>query len=78
MEAVTAILGGGLRVGVLLHGKKVRDDHRTLSQSGITFKENLDTLGFSLEPSVVQNPSPVSIEDPPAPLPTDASQLVTR
>ncbi|KAJ7960131.1 Telomere repeat-binding protein [Quillaja saponaria] len=33
MEAVTAILGGGLRVGVLLKGKKVRDDNRTLLQT---------------------------------------------
>ncbi|KAL1559430.1 hypothetical protein AAHA92_09775 [Salvia divinorum] len=33
MEAVTAILGSGVRVGVVLQGKKVRDDNRTLQQA---------------------------------------------
>ncbi|KAL0452827.1 UNVERIFIED_CONTAM: Telomere repeat-binding protein 4 [Sesamum latifolium] len=33
MEAVTAILGNGIRVGVVLQGKKVRDDNRTLQQA---------------------------------------------
>ncbi|XP_060175495.1 telomere repeat-binding protein 4-like isoform X1 [Lycium barbarum] len=51
MEAVTAILGSGLRVGVVLQGKKVRDDNRTLQQAGISQNGNLDTLGFTLEPS---------------------------
>ncbi|KAF2318809.1 hypothetical protein GH714_010885 [Hevea brasiliensis] len=76
MEAVTAILGGGLRVGVLRHGKKVRDDNRTLLQTGISSKENLDTLGFTLEPSPVQAPPTVCTEDPPIPLPCDSTQLV--
>ena len=51
MEAVTAILGGGVRVGVVLKGKKVRDDSRTLQQAGISQSGDLDTLGFTLEPS---------------------------
>ncbi|KAK4480279.1 hypothetical protein RD792_013347 [Penstemon davidsonii] len=51
MEAVTAILGGGLRVGVVLQGKKIRDDSRTLQQAGISQSSNLDSLGFTLEPS---------------------------
>ncbi|CAK7325709.1 unnamed protein product [Dovyalis caffra] len=78
LEAVSAILGGGLRVGVLLHGKKVRDDSRTLLQTGITSNENLDTLGFSLEPSPVQVPPPLCTEDPPALLPCDTSQRILR
>ncbi|XP_022755781.1 telomere repeat-binding protein 5-like isoform X2 [Durio zibethinus] len=56
MEAVTAILGGGLRVGVLLQGKKVREDNKTLLQTGISHDDQMDALGFSLEP----NPSQTS------------------
>ncbi|TKY48409.1 Telomere repeat-binding protein 5 [Spatholobus suberectus] len=55
MEAVTAILGGGLRVGVILHGKKVRDDSKTLLQTGISHDDHLDALGFTLEPNSLQN-----------------------
>ncbi|CAI0443244.1 unnamed protein product, partial [Linum tenue] len=59
VEAVTALLGGGLRVGLVLHGKKVRDDNRTLLQTGITSTENIETLGFTLEPNSVQAPVPL-------------------
>ncbi|KAG2552960.1 hypothetical protein PVAP13_9KG492600 [Panicum virgatum] len=59
LEAVTAILGGGLRVGVLHHGKKVRDDSKTLMQAGIGQNDMLDSLGFSLEPNCTHNPSQV-------------------
>ncbi|KAI3816047.1 hypothetical protein L1987_15732 [Smallanthus sonchifolius] len=52
MEAVTAILHGNLHVGVLVQGKKVRDDNRTLQQSGISQNCNLEALGFTLEPSL--------------------------
>lgn len=51
MEAVTAIIGSGIRVGVVLQGKKVRDDNRTLQQAGISENINLDSVGFTLEPS---------------------------
>ncbi|EEF30803.1 DNA binding protein, putative [Ricinus communis] len=78
METMTAILGGGLRVGVVFHGKKVRDDNRTLLQTGITSKENLDSLGFTLEPSPGQALLAVCTEDPPVPLSCDISQLVSR
>ncbi|KAF7816431.1 telomere repeat-binding protein 3-like [Senna tora] len=64
MEAVMAILGGGVRVGVLVQGKKVRDDNRTLVQSGLSCKENLDTLGFVLEPNSLQSPPVVCVGDP--------------
>ncbi|KAJ6909620.1 telomere repeat-binding protein 3-like isoform X5 [Populus alba x Populus x berolinensis] len=76
LEAVSAVLGSGLRVGVLLHGMKVRDDNRTLLQTGMASKENLDTLGFSLEPIPVQAPPPLCTEDP-ALLPCDTSQLIS-
>lgn len=56
MEAVTAILGGGLRVGVLIQGKKVRDDNKTLLQTGISRDNQMDALGFSLEPNPSQTP----------------------
>lgn len=57
MEAMTAILGDGLCVGVLFHGKKVRDDKKTLLQTGISHNNKLDALGFSLEPNPFQDPT---------------------
>ncbi|XP_019448621.1 PREDICTED: telomere repeat-binding protein 5-like isoform X2 [Lupinus angustifolius] len=51
LDAVTAILGGGLRVGVSLQGKKVRDDSKTLIQTGISLDSHLGSLGFTLEPN---------------------------
>lgn len=50
MEALTAILGGELHLGVLVEGKKVRDDNRTLEETCISL--NSETLGFMLEPSL--------------------------
>lgn len=79
METVTALLGGGIRVGVLLQGKKVRDDSRTLSQTGISCEENLDSLGFTLEPSPAKAPPPVCSEEPPLLISCDkAPQQLTR
>ncbi|KAK2642531.1 hypothetical protein Ddye_024294 [Dipteronia dyeriana] len=82
MEAVNAILGGGLRVGVLLQGKKVRDDSKTLLQTGIAHDNELDALGFSLEPNTSQNPTPLCPGDSPRMLPCNSPQpltsLVTR
>ncbi|KHF99719.1 Telomere repeat-binding 4 -like protein [Gossypium arboreum] len=69
MEAVTALLGGRIRVGVLLQGKKVRDDSRTLLQTGISSEDNLDALGFTLEPGPVIAPRPICSEEPPLQLP---------
>ncbi|THU70072.1 hypothetical protein C4D60_Mb08t21190 [Musa balbisiana] len=64
-EAVTAILGGGLRIGVLLQGKKVRHDNKTLRQAGISQGDKLDNLGFTLEPNPGQAPAPLTgSEDP--------------
>ncbi|XVE52651.1 hypothetical protein DITRI_Ditri02bG0139900 [Diplodiscus trichospermus] len=73
MEAVTALLGGGIRVGVLLQGKKVRDDSRTLSQTGISCEDNLDALGFTLEPGPAKAPPPVCSEVPSLQLSYDAA-----
>ncbi|KAF6162502.1 hypothetical protein GIB67_018957 [Kingdonia uniflora] len=53
-EAVTAMLSGGLHVGVVLEGKQVRDENKTLLLTGILHDDKLDSLGFTLQP----NPSP--------------------
>ncbi|CAK8536079.1 unnamed protein product [Lathyrus sativus] len=55
MEAVTTLLRGGLRVGMILHGKKLKDDSKTLLQTGISHDNELDALGFTLEPSASQS-----------------------
>ncbi|XP_027342541.1 telomere repeat-binding protein 2-like [Abrus precatorius] len=63
MEAVTSVLGGGLRVGMIFHGKKVRDDTKTLLQTGISPDNQLDALGFTLEPNSSQNLPPACATD---------------
>ncbi|XP_057536103.1 telomere repeat-binding protein 5-like isoform X2 [Amaranthus tricolor] len=74
MDAVTALLGGGLRVGVLLKGKKIRDDSRTLVQSGICCHDEVKSLGFALEP----NPSNICFEDNSHTVSIDVPQPVLR
>ncbi|CAH8292139.1 unnamed protein product [Eruca vesicaria subsp. sativa] len=69
MEAVTALLGDGIRIGVLVQGKKVRDDNNTLTQTGLSCRENLDNLGFTLEPGP---------ENPVISMPTDSTNLSER
>lgn len=50
MEAVSALLDHGIRIGVLFQGKDVGDDNSTLSQMiGLSSRENL-ALEFTLEP----------------------------
>ncbi|KAL2558193.1 Telomere repeat-binding protein 4 [Forsythia ovata] len=78
MEAVTAILGSGLQVGVVLQGKKVRDDNRTLQQAGISQSSNLDTLGFALEPSFTHVSRPRTPKDLPLVLQRDADLQSSR
>ncbi|KAF3433687.1 hypothetical protein FNV43_RR24790 [Rhamnella rubrinervis] len=78
MEAVNALLQGGLHVGVLLQGKKIRDDNRTLLQSGISSKGNLGSLSFTLEPNIVEAPPSISSGDPLPSLSCDTSELLTR
>ncbi|CAN7050385.1 unnamed protein product [Brassica oleracea var. botrytis] len=78
MEAVSVLLSGGIRVGVLVHGKKVRDDKRTLSQTGISSEENLSNLGFTLEPGGTSNgPIPLCSKDPVVPT-TEPTSLCER
>ncbi|GKA11054.1 homeodomain-like protein [Tanacetum coccineum] len=72
MKAVTKILGGELDVGVLLQGKKVRDENQTLQQTGITFDS--DTLGFMLEPNHPEGSSSPVQKEPPLVLPSDRHQ----
>ncbi|KAL8531460.1 hypothetical protein ACS0TY_008162 [Phlomoides rotata] len=79
MEAVNSVLGGGgLRVGVLLQGKRIKDDSKTLLQTGISHDNKMDALGFSLEP----NPAPAPIrsypEDRPSQLLHDRPQPLAR
>lgn len=78
MDAVTAVLGGGVCVGVLLQGKKVRDDNKTLLQTGISQDNQLDSLGFTLEPNSSQTPPPLCSGDSPHMLPCDVLQPLTR
>ncbi|KAG1339236.1 putative Telomere-binding protein 1 [Cocos nucifera] len=79
LEAVTAFLGGGLRVGVLLQGKKVRDDGKTLRQAGIARAEKPDNLGFTLEPNPRQAAAPLTRPDDPHLLhPDDAPEPLAR
>jgi len=77
-EAVTALLGGGIRIGVLVQGKKVRDDNNTLSQTGLSCRENLGNLGFTLEPGLETLPVPLCSETPVLSLPTDSTKLSER
>ncbi|KAG9154288.1 hypothetical protein Leryth_000740 [Lithospermum erythrorhizon] len=86
MEAVMAILGDGLHVGVVLQGKKIKEDSRTLLQTGISHNNKPDALSFILEPNCP--PAPISVyaksptflrsRESPKPLPryTDAQNLV--
>lgn len=78
MEAVTAILGSGLRVGVLLQGKKVREDNKTLQQTGISRNNQLDALGFCLEPNPSQTPPSLCPEDSPFLLQCDTPDPISR
>ncbi|KAG7550553.1 Ubiquitin domain [Arabidopsis thaliana x Arabidopsis arenosa] len=77
-EAVTALLGGGIRIGVLVQGKKVRDDNNTLSQTGLSCRENLGNLGFTLEPGLKTLPVPLCSETPIVSVPTDSTKLSER
>ncbi|KAH0458333.1 hypothetical protein IEQ34_013648 [Dendrobium chrysotoxum] len=78
MEAITAIIGSGLHVGVLLQGKNVRDDDRTLIQAGISHANELDELSFTLEPNSGFAPSRYSNTGKPYFfLPCDSTEALT-
>ncbi|GMJ10800.1 TRF-like 2 [Hibiscus trionum] len=78
MEAVTAVLGGGLRIGVLFQGKKVRDDNKTLLQTGISRDNQMDALGFSLEPNTSQTCPSLCTGGSPMMLPCDTPLPLAR
>ncbi|KAJ0089304.1 hypothetical protein Patl1_31853 [Pistacia atlantica] len=63
MEAATAILGDDLHVGILLQGKTVRDDSKTLLQTGICHDGRHCKLGFMLEPKSAQIMPPLHTDD---------------
>ncbi|XP_071706499.1 telomere repeat-binding protein 4-like [Rutidosis leptorrhynchoides] len=75
MDAVTAILGGELDVGVLLEGEKIIDDDRTLQQMGVSV--NSDTLGFILEPSLPQPSQYLDENEHPLLLPSNNNKSLT-
>ncbi|XP_019450228.1 PREDICTED: telomere repeat-binding protein 4-like [Lupinus angustifolius] len=64
LEAVTAVLGDELHVGILLQGKKIRDDNKTLFQTGISQDDKRHRLGFMLEPRHNQISPPSYNKDP--------------
>ncbi|KAL6524269.1 hypothetical protein OROGR_016703 [Orobanche gracilis] len=78
MEAVNAVLGGGLHVGVLLQGKKIRDDNKTLAQAGLSHDNKMDSLGFTLEPSSTRDPIRLHPEDHPDQMLCHSPQPLSR
>ncbi|XP_066343068.1 telomere-binding protein 1-like [Miscanthus floridulus] len=49
MDVVNSIMEGGLRVGVLLQGKDIQDDNKTLRQAGICHDKKLNNIDFTLQ-----------------------------
>lgn len=78
VEAVSTLLGDGLHVGILVGGKKLRDDSKTLQQTGICHDVELDTLDFTLEPNQAQIYRSFCSEDPRLLLQCDTPQLLNR
>ncbi|KAF8049808.1 hypothetical protein N665_2115s0008 [Sinapis alba] len=78
MEAVTALLDDGINIGVVVQGKKVRDDNNTLSQTGLSCRDNLGNLGFTLEPGPEKLRVPLRSENPVMSKPTDSPKLSER
>ncbi|XP_038901570.1 telomere repeat-binding protein 5-like isoform X2 [Benincasa hispida] len=73
MEAVGTIIGHGIHVGVILRGKKVRDDNKTLIQTGISCDNQDGCLGFTLEPHSSQTCSSFCHGQPPSSLPCSST-----
>ncbi|CAN7141152.1 unnamed protein product [Brassica rapa subsp. narinosa] len=78
MEAVSALLDDGISIGVTVQGRKVRDDNNTLSQTGLSCRENLGNLGFTLEPGPEKLSVPLCSENPVMSKPTDSTKLSER
>ncbi|KAK9195863.1 hypothetical protein WN943_003991 [Citrus x changshan-huyou] len=64
MEAMIAVLGDGLHVGIRLQGKRVRDDTKTLLQTWICHGDKRHRLGV-LEPKHVHITPPSHSNDCP-------------
>ncbi|CAK9877968.1 unnamed protein product [Sphagnum jensenii] len=64
MDAAMSLLGGGLRVRVLMQGKKVPDEGATLLQMGISRTARPESLDFMLEPSPLPSSPSTIPEDP--------------
>ncbi|KAL9270653.1 Telomere repeat-binding protein 5-like protein [Drosera capensis] len=77
MEAVSAMLEDGLRVGILFQGRKIRDDYRTLIQTGISHDSRLDALSFTLDPYASQAVAPATCEGHPL-QPSSVPQSLTK
>ncbi|KAL8129912.1 hypothetical protein V2J09_019067 [Rumex salicifolius] len=60
MDAIKTLLGGGLHIGVLVQGRKIKDDNTTLLQSGISQENKVESLGFTLEPNSICSKEPLS------------------
>lgn len=78
MEALSTLLRGGLHVGVFFQGKKIRDDNRTLLQSGIGRNDLVESLGVTLEPNAVHASLPMSSEDNCLVLSSDVPEPLSR
>ncbi|KAK8950093.1 Telomere-binding protein 1 [Platanthera guangdongensis] len=79
MEAITAIIGSGLHVGVLLQGKHFGDDDRTLIQAGISHANELDELSFTLESnSTLPSTRYSNSKNPHFLLPCESTELLAR
>lgn len=78
MEAVTALLDDGISIGLLVQGKKIRDDDKTLSQTGLSCRDNLGNLGFTLEPPPDKLGVPLCFENHVMSNPTDSTKLSER
>lgn len=65
VDAVTAALGRELGIGLHYQGKKIKDDNKTLLQTGLADENQSDALAFSLEPSPRQTTPQIDSGDPP-------------
>uniref|UniRef100_A0A1S3CKQ7 Uncharacterized protein n=2 Tax=Cucumis melo TaxID=3656 RepID=A0A1S3CKQ7_CUCME len=73
MEAMGTIIGRGIHVGVIFRGKKVKDDNKTLIQTGISCDNQDGCLGFTLEPHSSQTHSSFCHKEPPSMVPCSST-----
>ncbi|CAM8978346.1 unnamed protein product [Rhodiola kirilowii] len=78
LEAVCAMIGGGVHIGVRLRGKKIRDDSASLLQTGISSEDNVGTLSFELEPNSAEVPLSLCIDDVPVVLSDNPNHQLIR